>query len=148
MRAVMNFFLICIISFTLPACVSIPIERLSLDQDAKQFKLEPNAAVIYIYRNQFIGGANTAQIIFDEKVLGKTRNGHFLKIITKPGLHVIGSQTQQTVYLELKAKAGQVYYIWQNLRFMDERAYLKLVDENVGKIGVAECQLIQHLQPE
>lgn len=121
---------------------------MSIDQESKLFKPEPQYAVIYIYRNQFQGGAQTASIIFDEKVLGQTRNGHYLRVLAKPGTHVIASQTRFTEYLELKTEANKIYYIWQNLKFFDERVYLNPVDENTGKSGVMECELIRHQQPE
>lgn len=143
-----NFFLIYLILFAFSSCVSISKDNLLMDELAKQFKSEPQLAVIYIYRNQFLGGANTADVIFNNKVIGQTRYGHFLRITVKPGLHVIASRTSKTEYLELKAESGYVYYIWQNLRFYDDLAYLQLVDESIGKLGVKECQLVQHLQPE
>lgn len=131
------------------SCTSIPVADPSLDQAAKQFKPDPKKAVIYVYRNEFIGAAVSMDVLFDDQVLGKTRSGHFLRIVSSPGNHVVTSRAESSDTAHLKTEAGKIYYVWQEVKMgvMFASTKLNVVDAPTGQAGVNQCQLIQHPQP-
>jgi hypothetical protein len=81
----------------------------------------------------------------DGKYAGQTAAKTYFMWLLKPGKHEFSSVTENTSTLSLDAKAGQAYYIWQEVKMglMSARSKLQLVDKETGRQGVEESKLIQ-----
>ncbi|MEK2644308.1 DUF2846 domain-containing protein [Bdellovibrio sp. BCCA] len=136
-------------AFFFIGCASIPQADKKLDTEAKLFKAHPEKSILYVYRNEAIGGAVRMDVMVDNELLGETRTGHYLWINMQPGVHVISSRAENSHDIELKTEPGKVYYVWQEAKMgiMYARTKLNVVDEKTGQTGVRECSLVQHRQP-
>lgn len=132
------------------SCSSIPLASSTDDAEAKLFTPVKDKSVIYVYRNEFYGGAIGMDITFNGKELGGTTQKRFLRIVAQPGTHIVASQAENRDSVSLKSEAGKVYYIWQEAKMgvITARTKMNLVSELEGQRGVMECTLVDHYQPE
>lgn len=130
-------------------CASIKTADPALDGQAKQFKSEKDKAVIYVYRNEFIGGAAGMDVGVNDQILGLLRTGNYMRIIVTPGKQRLSSHAENTDYVELTTSPDKVYYVWQEAKMgiMWARTKLNIVDDNTGRSGVNQCSLVEHKQP-
>jgi uncharacterized protein DUF2846 len=124
-------------------CASVPMASGDADAAAKQFATNPKKANVYIYRNESMGAAIKMGVYVDGKPIGQTASKTYLLIPLDPGMHKIRGHAETDSFLDLDAKAGQNYFIWQEVKMgaMSARDKLQLVDEKTGKKGVNECKL-------
>jgi hypothetical protein len=127
----------------LAGCASVPMASADADHTAKQFVANPSKANLYIYRNESMGAAIKMDVFVDEKAYGQTAAKTYLHIALNPGKHKIRGTGETSSDLELDAKAGQNYFVWQEVKMgaLSARNKLQLVDEKTGKKGVSECKL-------
>lgn len=116
---------------------------------AKTFAVAPDKAAIYVYRNESMGAAIKMDVAIDGQPIGQTAANTFLFKEVAPGKRVITSSAENTETLEIDAKPGIAYFIWQEVKMglMSARNKLQLVDEATGKKGVAETNLAATKQP-
>ncbi|HEC20102.1 MAG TPA: DUF2846 domain-containing protein [Gammaproteobacteria bacterium] len=127
----------------LSGCASVPMATKADDAMAKQFKVSPDKARIYVYRNEMLGAAIPMVVALDGKVMGKTAAKTYFVFEVNPGPHEIMSQGEKDKVLTVNAEAGKNYYVWQEVKmgaFM-AGSKLQLVDEATGQAGVKECKL-------
>jgi len=113
-----------------------------------------DSAVIYIYRvGQFMGaGANWAMFV-DEDKLCKLSNNKFMRVVVKPGKHVISSRIggvglfKKETEVEIEAEAGGEYYVACNIKQSFTRARLEMIEVTKGtgkkqmeKMTLDNCQ--------
>ncbi len=134
----------------LTGCSSVPLASQTDDAEAKLFTPISDKSVIYVYRNEFFGGAIGMDITFDGKELGGTTEKRYLRIIANPGTHIIASQAENRDSVSLKTEAGKVYYIWQEAKMgvITARTKMNIVSDLEGQRGVLQCSLVDHYQPE
>jgi hypothetical protein len=127
----------------LTGCASVPMASADADKAAKQFVTNPTKANLYVYRNESMGAAIKMGVYVDEKPFGQTAANTYLQIALTPGMHKIRGHAESNSELDLDAKAGQNYFIWQEVKMgvMSAGNKLHLVDEKAGKKGVSECKL-------
>lgn len=140
-----KFILIAFISASLVGCASVKMGDAGKDAAIKSFAVPADKAALYIYRNESMGGAVKMDVEVDGKAIGQTAAKTYLYKEVAPGKHVIASKAENTDTLEIDAKPGVAYYIWQEVKmgFMYARNKLQLVDENAGKKGVLETKLAE-----
>lgn len=114
------------------------------DMEAKQFLPVPDKAVLYIYRNQFIGSAWQIPITINGEFIGRTGGFTFFRKALSPGEHVIESWAEEPAQLTLNLEAGNIYYVRHKTRSGTSkiRAALHLVDEATGQAGVEQSRLL------
>lgn len=124
-------------------CASVPMAPQSADSAAKAFKADSAKANIYIYRNETFGAALKMPVTLDGASIGQTAANTYIFQQVAPGSHTITSQGKDS--LSIDAKAGNNYFVWQEVKMglVSGGSKLHLVDEAKGKAGVAECKLIQ-----
>ncbi|HEY7321558.1 MAG TPA: DUF2846 domain-containing protein [Candidatus Binatia bacterium] len=137
----------------IPGTIGFPVAavvpRASPEEDAlaKAYQTNPSKAGIYIYRNEGRNVAYKAPVLLDNVWVGDTVSKTYIFRQVDAGTHVIASQTENEATLSLDVKAGNNYFVWQELKggpFAFPRgSQLNLVDEATGKAGVAECDLVQ-----
>ena len=125
-------------------CASVPLAPPEEDTAAKQFEAPEEKAALYIYRDQNFGGALKLKVTLDDKPLGATAPKTYFRTEVEPGSHVIKGIAENKDTVTLEAEAGQVYFIWQQIKMgiMSARNDMQLVDEQKGKAGVSKSKLI------
>jgi Protein of unknown function (DUF2846) len=126
-------------------CASVPMASVEADSAAKVYKTEPGKANVYIYRNEAMGSAVKLPVLIDDRAVGDTVAKTYILKQVEPGDHIITSKSETDSKLALSAVAGSNYFIWQEVKMgmWAAGSELHLVDEAIGKAGVAECKLIQ-----
>jgi len=129
----------------LAGCASVPMAPPDADTAAKTFQTDPSMANIYVYRNETIGAAIKMPVLIDNMSVGDTASKTYVFKKVSPGSHVITSKTENDSTLTIDAKAGNNYFIWQEVKMgmWAARSELHLVDDAKGRAGVAECKLVQ-----
>lgn len=133
-----------IISAALTGCASVKMAAPADDAKAKAFTSSPDQAKFYVYRNEFLGGSIGMEVQVDGKSIGKTGAKTYFAFDLAPGMHSFVSVAENDSLLQIKADAGKIYYIWQEVKMgiMSARSQLKLVDSAQGQAGVKESQLL------
>lgn len=140
---------ISLLSFFAVGCSSIPKANPKLDQEAKLFQPDSNKSILYIYRNELMGGAISMGVEVDNEHMGNTRNNHYMRISLQPGTHNIMSTAENSSDVQIIAEPGKIHYVWQEVKMgiVFARTKLSVVDEKTGQKGVRECSLVEHRQP-
>lgn len=113
-----------------------------------------DSAVIYIYRVGQAGGAAANWAMFvDETKLCKLSNNKFIRVVVKPGKHVISSKVggvgmfKKETEVEVETEAGGEYYIACNIKSSITRARLEMIEVTKGtgkkqmeKMTLDNCQ--------
>ena len=140
-----NTILAIFMAVALAGCASVPMATPEADAAAKAFRVTPNKANVYIYRNENFGAASKMPLLIDNVAVGDTAAKTYVFRQIDPGSHVITSKTENDATLSLDVKAGTNYFVWQEVKMgaFSARSDLHLVDEATGKAGVADCKLVQ-----
>jgi hypothetical protein len=113
------------------------------DAAAKSFRAPPDQGRIYVYRNEFFGGAVKIPITLDGKLMGSTLKNTFFVFDVSPGAHEVGCVGESSVKVTVNVSAGQSAYVWQEMKMGTWAAScaMNVVDEQKGRKGVSECTL-------
>ncbi|WP_020648085.1 DUF2846 domain-containing protein [Solimonas variicoloris] len=130
----------------LAACASVPMAPATADQTAKQFAPVADQASVYIYRNENMGAAIKMGIYVDDAPLAQTAANTYVYTLLAPGPHTIRSHAENNSEVQIDAKAGEVYYVWQEVKMgvMSARSKLQIVDPATGQKGVSQTKLVQN----
>jgi hypothetical protein len=133
------------VAMTLTGCASVNMGDAKQDAALKTFKIAPDKAGVYIYRNESIGGAVKMDVELDGKPIGQTAAKTYLYKEITPGKHAIVSKSENDFSLEVDAKPGALLYVWQEVKMgvLYARTKLHLVDEIEGRKGVNETKLAE-----
>ena len=126
-------------------CVSVPMATPEQDASAKTFRVQPGKSNIYVYRNESMGGAVKMEVDLDGKQVGTTAAKTYLLLTVNPGKHTLVSHAEGNSNLVVDTQPGKNHFVWQEVKMGALFAGSKLqpVDEQTGKAGVGECQLIE-----
>jgi hypothetical protein len=126
------------------ACASVPLAPPEMDMKAKNMSAPKDKALVYLYRNETMGAAIKMTVNLDGRFAGQTASKKYFMWLLPPGKHDFASVTENTSTLNLDAKAGEAYYIWQEVKMgmWAAGSKLQLVDKEIGKKGVEESKLI------
>ncbi|QWT18946.1 DUF2846 domain-containing protein [Bacillus sp. NP157] len=133
------------IAFTLAGCAPVHrVDRATSDK-AKVFVPLTDKAVVYIYRNTILGAAISLGIDVDQTTVGSTGPDSFFKLALAPGKHTITSRGENTATLDIDVKAGQRYYVWQDVKigFFIARTGLHQVSDAEGEKEVRSLKLLR-----
>jgi hypothetical protein len=134
-----------VLSILVNACASVPMAPPEMDLKAKNMSAPRDKALVYLYRNESMGGAIKMTVNLDGRYQGQTAPKTYFMWLLTPGRHEFSSVTENTATLPLDAKAGATYYIWQEVKMgmLSARSKLQLVDKETGRQGVDDSKLIQ-----
>jgi len=130
-----------VVAMSLVGCASVPKGDPQQDAAAKAFKVAPDKAGVYVYRNETMGAAISMDVAMDGSVIGTTGAHTYLYKEVAPGKHTIVSQGEDK--LDIDAAPGTLTFVWQEVKLgmMAAGSKLHLVDAAEGKKGVAESSL-------
>lgn len=128
----------------LSGCASVPMAPLDEDARAKGFAPAPNAASLYIYRNESFGAAIPMTVSVNGRALGQTAAQTYFRLDVAPGKYNIESHAENVSMLPLTTEAGKNYFVWQEVKMglWMARSLLQQTDETRGRAGVMESKLI------
>jgi hypothetical protein len=129
-------------------CASVPMGDATRDAELKIFKPKADKAGLYVFRNENFGAAIKMTVLLDGKILGDTAAKTYLYTDLEPGSHRLISKTENDSVLDFTAVAGQLYYVWQEVKMglFAARSNVQLVDEKTGQAGVLESMLAAPVQ--
>lgn len=121
--------------------VTSPLVSQALDKQAKQFKPSSTKANIYIYRNEYLGGALSKNIHVNNKLIGTTGAMNYFLLEVKPGKYTIHSDDDPSDKIVIDARARRNYFVWQEMKmgFFVGGTELSKVDSKTGREAVMEC---------
>ncbi|SEM39438.1 Protein of unknown function [Luteibacter sp. UNCMF331Sha3.1] len=133
----------------LSGCASVQKADRGASDQAKVFAPLTDKGVVYVYRDEILGGAIKMPVKVDDVVAGQTGPKSFLQLALTPGHHTIASLSEKDAALPIDVEAGKTYYVWQEVKMgvMSARSALHLVTADVGKAGVRKCDLLQTESP-
>ncbi len=122
-----------------------PLVDKSLDQQAKLFKPSKDYANIYIYRNEYLGGALSKNIHVNGKLIGTTGPMSYFMLKVKPGKYIIHSDDDVKDTVTVNAKVKKNYFVWQEMKmgFLVGGTKLNKVNSSTGRQAVLECERIK-----
>jgi len=135
-----------VLSLSLVACASVPMESPEQDAAAKNAKPGPGQSLIYVYRNEVFGAAIKLAITLDGKLAGETASETYFLFKVPAGKHTIASEAEgDWSKLTIDCKAGKTYYVWQEVKMgmFAPNSKLQLMDPMEGRKDVEECKLIK-----
>ena len=137
-----KFFAAMAFAMTLSGCASVPMGDAGQDAALKAFRIAPDRAGIYVYRNESMGGAIKMDVTIDGVDIGQTAAKTYLFNEVAPGRHTVASKAENTDTLEVDARPGTLTYIWQEVKMgvLYARTKLHVVDEAQGRKGVQETK--------
>ena len=142
-----NYIMLLAIGFVvlLSGCASVPMANSERDNQAKKFAVKPGLSNIYVYRNESMGAAVKMDVELDGKLVGQTMAKSYFALEVLPGKHTLISKAENDSILDVNAEAGKNYFVWQEVKMglLYARNKLQLVEEAIGKSGVAESKLIE-----
>lgn len=129
----------------LSGCASVAMVDPQRDAAAKTFVAPADKAGLYIYRNESMGAAVKMDVAIDGQAVGQTAANTYLYKEVAPGKRVITSSAENTATLEVDARPGALYYVWQEVKMgvLYARSKLHLVGEEEGKKGVLETRMAE-----
>jgi hypothetical protein len=145
----MKIFLVSIL-ILLTSCSQIPVATNAEDREAKLFKPIKDKAIVYVFRDELMGGAVRMDLVFDNLLIGETRHNHYMRIVAKPGKHTMTSRSSDSYSINVNLKPNQIYYFRQEALFgwwTYAKTKLTIVDEMDAQESIKNSELIQHIQP-
>jgi hypothetical protein len=115
------------------------------DAAAKQFRRPPpGMAALYVYRNEIWQSAARLHLLLNGQPLGTTTGQRYVVAWVGPGKHQLVSKGGNESALEIDAKPGGTYFVWQEAKagLLGTNTALHLVDEATGQAGVSQCTLV------
>jgi len=147
MKKMKSVFLVLMLA--LSGCATIPKASIEQDQVGKKFEAPPDKSVIYIYRDEMMGGGVRMDVLIDGFLLGDMRTKSYMRAVVKPGPHTVLSRAENSSQVSVNAEPGKIYYVWQEAKMglMYAGTALHLVDSGTGQRAILSCDLVEHSQP-
>ena len=128
-------------------CSLVPMADDKSDAELKTFPIAPDAASLYIYRNDPAGALVRVDVKLNGVTLGKTATLTYLHRRIAPGKHKIESVSENNETLEVEARPGALIFVRQELTLglvpMFPGTKLQIMSEDDGKKGVLESRLVR-----
>jgi len=134
----------------LAGCASTPQASRERDAEAKRFLSRPDAAVIYVYRNDFptLGGesSNDSVLYVNDRLIGATLPMTFFRFDVRAGEHLLRGVARDMGRLTLNTRDGELYFV--SLQVVGGRSVFRLVDAETGMRDILRCcSLMENWEP-
>lgn len=101
-------FLLLLVS----ACAAVPMASPSDDAAGKAFAAPPpGQGVVYIYRDDTIGGLRVVEITAGQRLIGDLASNTWMRVELAPGTHGIRCRFESPAVLPISLSAGEIRYI-------------------------------------
>ena len=112
--------------------------------------IPPGKGVVYIYReSSFLGSGVFGTVTADKTPITKVRNGGYFPYIANPGSVHFEVSTEATNEADVTVEAGKEKYLKTSVGMGLLVGHLKFseVSSSIGKSEIAECQLLDAIEP-
>jgi len=129
----------------LAGCATVPMAAPADSARLKRLAAPPDAAVVYLYRNESFGADIHMDVEIDGRAAGQTVAKSYMVWQLPPGGHRLVSQAENDTELILQVMPGRRYFVWQEVKMgvLSARSQLHQVPDAQGQAGVDECELIR-----
>ena len=126
-------------------CATVPLSTPQEDLRVKALSPPPDAALVYLYRNENFGGAVKMPVLMDNVYSGETGAKTYMVWQVAPGPHVLLSKTENDATLDLVAEPAHKYFVWQEVKMglLSARSKLHAVTDDEGTKALSACKLVQ-----
>jgi len=131
-------------------CVSVPLADTSANEETHRFVAKQDAALIYLVRAETKGSRTRIPVFIDGKELAMTAPRTYVYLEVAPGKHTLSDVTDKERRLELDAKAGNIYFVSEEISTIDSSIHnqkvqseLVVVDDETGKSKVNHSRMIK-----
>jgi hypothetical protein len=145
-RLVQGLSMLSLVGLALLAgCATVPMAAPADSARLKRLAAPPDAAVVYLYRNESFGAAIHMDVELDGRPAGQTVAQSYMVWQVAPGRHRLVSRAENDHDLTIDTAPGRRYFVWQEVKMgiLSARSRLQQVAESQGQAGVDECELIQ-----
>ncbi len=129
---------ILLIALALAGCASVPQASRERDAEAKQYLTHPNAATLYVYRNDPTGVLREESVLYlDGRIIGATLPGGYFRIDTLPGDRVLHGYGYDQGWLKFSVRSEEITFV--SLNVMGGISRFQRVSPEAGKRELARC---------
>ena len=130
-----------LIAILLAGCAQLPPSP--QDLQARRFEGVSGKAVIYLIRNDPDISRQAATVKLDDRVMGTTYPGTYLRWEVAPGQHRVAGFVSDNGEISLATEAGKIYFIRQTVvNVHTPRSVFRAVSEQDGRMVVMRGTLI------
>ncbi|MGH9603657.1 MAG: DUF2846 domain-containing protein [Terriglobales bacterium] len=124
----------------LAGCASTPQATPERDARAKRFMARPDAATIYVYRDDFSAAApvrNETVLYVDGRLIGSTLPGTFFRFDVRAGGHLLHGYGYDQGTLKMETRSGEIYFVL--LQAAGGVSRFTLVEPETGERDILRC---------
>ena len=134
----------------LGGCASVPQATPERDAEAKQFITRPDAATIYVYRDDFAAvdpATDNTVLYVDGRLIGATLPRAFFRFDVRAGQHLLHGYGYDQGSLKVDTRSGDIYFV--SLQVTGGTSRFTLVRPETGKRDILRCcALMENWAPE
>jgi hypothetical protein len=124
----------------LGGCASTSQATPERDAEAKQFIARPDAATIYVYRDDFVAmepATDDTVLYVGGRLIGATLPTTFFRIDLRAGEHLLHGLAYDQGSLKVNARLGEIYFV--SLQSIVGTSHFTLVKPETGKRDILRC---------
>lgn len=128
-----------VLILALAGCASTPQATAERDAEAKQFIARPDAATIYVYRDDFAGepGTDDTVLYVDGRLIGATLPRTFFRFDVRAGEHLLHGFAYDQGNLKVDTRSGELHFV--SLQTTGGTSRFTLVKPEAGKRDILRC---------
>src|SRR3970040_1866302 len=131
---------LAVLILALAGCASTPQPTAERDAEAKQFIARPDAATIYVYRDDFASaepGTDDTVLYVDGRLIGATLPRTFFRFDVRAGEHLLHGFAFDQGSLKVDTRSGELYFV--SLQATGGTSRFTLVKPEAGKRDILRC---------
>lgn len=140
-----KFFVGLLLAILISSCASIPKMPQEMDLAAKSFKVSPGKSNIYIFRDEFMGGAIGMDLDINGQLIGRTGANTYILATVPAGIQNIVSHAENDDSISIKTEPGKNYFIWQEVKmgaFIARTKLHHILNEEEAKSRILKCSRV------
>ena len=141
---------LAVLILALAGCASTPQATPERDAEAKRFMARPDAATIYVYRDEFgpvEPAADNTVLYVDGRLIGATLPGTFFRFDVRAGEHTLHGYGYDQGTLKVDTRSGELYFV--SLQAAGGNSLFTLVRPETGKRDILRCcALMENWAPD
>lgn len=120
-------------------CASVPQATPVRDAEAKRYLTHPNAATLYIFRNDFPAGTASEDTVLhvDGRIIGASLPGTYFRVDVRPGDRLLHGYGYDQGRLKVSTRSGEITFV--SLNVMGGTSRFAVVSPEAGKREIARC---------
>ena len=139
-----------LLALLLAGCASTPQATAERDAEAKRFMVRPDAATIYVYRDDFapVAPATDNTVLYvDGRLIGATLPRTFFRFDVRAGEHLLHGYGYDQGSLKVDTRSGEIYFV--SLQAAGGNSHFTLVKPETGKRDILRCcALMENWAPD